>query len=1346
MGGTSIGTEFFGDFASQALQVIGFVDAILLLLPLCVLNGLSSRSNGTLWSPACGFSIESLSSLAIIAVCCLCFSLLIVGAQLVILGVSSLFTLTSTSEAKGRRHAFMKRLLRDLPLPLITTAAGGFLGAYVLWGQTVMYSGSCQPGLPIILVITFAGAYLLALYYTVLSRYVHPAAGPSGKEEQISIIPTEGAGPVLVPRQPAVQDENLHANVHQTIPVGVYGDNHHPPKPPAGGCVSPFAVAIKGLPSSATCSTRASKNGSAATEMPSIKSWNFARKSPSPGSPKMDEAEIEDLPTLPGYYEDGQGEEGDTAKTVADAPESNSKRYSEVSNASSFWDSCDGADIVPEPPEPYQMIVGKSCGNTAPAATPRLSVASELPRALTPALKRASSGSRRGSVESKKDQSRRGSMESSASSVWDGSCSVADVTMTPPESPEIPEDHAPQQPRRRSSSSRHSTGVLGKLASPVEPDRKKASKTENRFERVFFQRRSTLNDAMKALENTDVNDDTEKADQKVLALKQAVGTATRNENPETGSTSDDTPANNGVGARYSIMISDVSDMTGRSQKSVSIKLSSDDLEAANTPADGEESHAMMLDMPVLHYMQSPINFDHLGAIKGREVESDSEADSGEANCEENWDSPLEPQVEVPVWLLDKMKSGEGTTDAGETTDVSDAQNTLDSETPETSPEQRRGTSLEEECESEEGEDLDQVAELVDVFKTGPLESTSDSAARKRISFSDQVTGTSFEKYSSLKTKSSPTAKRANTVDADNVTMKFRTRSSQMHQLNTNEEKKKVALAVRSKSDSNALNGGATPGTFWKIPMPTRKNTMMPQQQQITAHEEEETRDQITPVNLLRKQSVKLPGKEIGRRPSVLGVFSNDGAKAAGLYALPNEGGEGKQECGEVVEVKRKSIVMSPRIMNDILKAKVDDDRYEDICKDLEDGGNVSAEIVLPFFSATRSAFRQCQCKVDADTGIVLHTCMTPAATQCDNTQAFQSFVCSAWCSRRGSRKSSDGDSSDEELGKGRPDEAESELGDDVGALVKIGTDQARTGKRIRNASMLAIVSAPPAPAKQNTDMPLSKSKDKKDDDKNEEKKNEDSSDEERPEENELSVSFRHIAEEPDAAPQNTDSEKVSAQNASGSIPKALDEQVESDLGHRFELVEPWQLAQMLRNREVREQILTVDVRGRDWVGGHIPSSINLHTSEVVRHPESLVMQCLRNRIHHLIFTCMYSVLRARKSALAIEQAQQDAQKAGLQTYRIRISLLAGGMHAWVNRFILIQPQKSLVQDWDEDCWIDGGPSQGGLVHVMDALWSQGGQKALSDALTAELSTLLATRGRESRDGSRRCSAEVANTT
>merc|ERR1719506_708165 len=78
--------------------------------------------------------------------------------------------------------------------------------------------------------------------------------------------------------------------------------------------------------------------------------------------------------------------------------------------------------------------------------------------------------------------------------------------------------------------------------------------------------------------------------------------------------------------------------------------------------------------------------------------------------------------------------------------------------------------------------------------------------------------------------------------------------------------------------------------------------------------------------------------------------------------------------------------------------------------------------------------------------------------------------------------------------------------------------------------------------------------------------------------------------------------------------KTLDQVTEGDLCHRFEMVQPVTLAEWLANSETREQILVVDARGRDWVGAHIPLSINLRTSEICNHPESLISQCQRNRI------------------------------------------------------------------------------------------------------------------------------------
>lgn len=239
-------------------------------------------------------------------------------------------------------------------------------------------------------------------------------------------------------------------------------------------------------------------------------------------------------------------------------------------------------------------------------------------------------------------------------------------------------------------------------------------------------------------------------------------------------------------------------------------------------------------------------------------------------------------------------------------------------------------------------------------------------------------------------------------------------------------------------------------------------------------------------------------------------------------------------------------------------------------------------------------------------------------------------------------------------------------------------------------------------------------------------------DQDLPEENELNISFQSLSK----TKLGDNFLDFSGHSSSGTTTPHEDEKGagrrprENVLGHRFDLVQPCELALWLMDDDKRSHILVVDARGRDWVGAHIPSSINLRTSEICSHPESLTHRCLRDQVDHIIFTCMYSVLRAKKCALAVQRAQDEAFKAGLQAHRIRISLLAGGMHGWVNYWMsngmsMESPPNPYIQGFDASCWCDGGPSQGGLVHVMDALWSQGGQQALSNALLDELSALAA---------------------
>lgn len=65
--------------------------------------------------------------------------------------------------------------------------------------------------------------------------------------------------------------------------------------------------------------------------------------------------------------------------------------------------------------------------------------------------------------------------------------------------------------------------------------------------------------------------------------------------------------------------------------------------------------------------------------------------------------------------------------------------------------------------------------------------------------------------------------------------------------------------------------------------------------------------------------------------------------------------------------------------------------------------------------------------------------------------------------------------------------------------------------------------------------------------------------------------------------------------------------------------------------DVRDPLpLVIDVRGRDHEGGHIPGSIHVSTSSVVTNTGYLMAEIRSRKVRTVVFTCMYSVLRARK--------------------------------------------------------------------------------------------------------------------
>ncbi|CAD7939567.1 unnamed protein product [Amoebophrya sp. A25] len=80
-------------------------------------------------------------------------------------------------------------------------------------------------------------------------------------------------------------------------------------------------------------------------------------------------------------------------------------------------------------------------------------------------------------------------------------------------------------------------------------------------------------------------------------------------------------------------------------------------------------------------------------------------------------------------------------------------------------------------------------------------------------------------------------------------------------------------------------------------------------------------------------------------------------------------------------------------------------------------------------------------------------------------------------------------------------------------------------------------------------------------------------------------------------------------------------------------------------------------------------------------------------------------------------------------YLIKLHILAGGFHGWINYFFQTRSQGGIavdvaslpqVEDFNASCWTKAKESHLGYVHVMDALWSEAGQKKLIKNLEEEL--------------------------
>merc|ERR1712046_536060 len=149
-----------------------------------------------------------------------------------------------------------------------------------------------------------------------------------------------------------------------------------------------------------------------------------------------------------------------------------------------------------------------------------------------------------------------------------------------------------------------------------------------------------------------------------------------------------------------------------------------------------------------------------------------------------------------------------------------------------------------------------------------------------------------------------------------------------------------------------------------------------------------------------------------------------------------------------------------------------------------------------------------------------------------------------------------------------------------------------------------------------------------------------------------------------------------------------------------------------------QDVLVIDVRGLDFEGGHIPRAQNLRVTQISSRPQALIDSLRSQSIRHVVFSCMYSVMRAPQCAVTLANALKEEEPGDGKLPEIAISVLKGGIHGWVNRWRYDADFATMVLDFQDDFWIDASSTtvEGGFVHVHDVIWSEQGSRHLVGAL------------------------------
>ena len=142
----------------------------------------------------------------------------------------------------------------------------------------------------------------------------------------------------------------------------------------------------------------------------------------------------------------------------------------------------------------------------------------------------------------------------------------------------------------------------------------------------------------------------------------------------------------------------------------------------------------------------------------------------------------------------------------------------------------------------------------------------------------------------------------------------------------------------------------------------------------------------------------------------------------------------------------------------------------------------------------------------------------------------------------------------------------------------------------------------------------------------------------------------------------------------------------------FIKIDPTNLSKMMNDNNV----VIVDVRDEDYIGGHIKGSIRLSFGEFEQKVDELVKTLIKEQKKDtIVFTCMYSEQRGPSCACTFTEAleKQDAK-------HVKVYVLSGGFHGWLKAFAARSDVSDYISEVDEAQW--RRDMLGNYLHVLDS--------------------------------------------